>query len=81
MESPGDKLLVQVLDRSTRGEALLDLVFTTAEENIKEVKPGGSLGCSNHALIEFMIIGNAGMAETRVRTLNFRRGNFRLFKE
>jgi len=56
-------------------------VFTTAEENIKEVKPGGSLGCSNHALIEFMIIGNAGMAETRVRTLNFRRGNFRLFKE
>lgn len=47
----------------------------------KEVKAEGSLGFSNHALVKFMILRNASMAKSRVRTLNFRKGNFRLFEE
>ena len=60
---------------------LLDLMFTCMEEVIKEVKIGGSLDCSDHILDEFVISRNMGLAETRVRMLNFRRATFRLFKE
>ena len=42
---------------------------------------GGSLGCSDHALVEFVILKNAGLAKSRARTLCFRRANFRLLKE
>ena len=56
LESVEDNFLVQVIDGPTRGEALLDLVLTNAEESIREVKIGGSLGCSDHALVEFVIL-------------------------
>jgi len=37
-----------VLYIPTRDEALLDLVLSSAEELIREVKIGGSLGCNDH---------------------------------
>ena len=55
---------MQVLDRPTTGEAFLDLVLTSMEEIIKGVKFGGSLGCSNHASVEFMIPRNVGLAKS-----------------
>lgn len=76
-----DNFLVQVVDRPTRVEALLDLLLTSAEEMIKGVNAGDSLGCSDHALVEFMISRNVGLAKCGVRTPNFRRVNSRLFKE
>jgi len=42
-----DKFLVQALDRPTRGKALLGLLLINVEKIIKDVKIGGSLGCSN----------------------------------
>ena len=56
-------------------------MLTSAEESIREVKFGGSLGCSDHALVEFVIRRNAGLVKCRVRTLNFRRANFQILKE
>ena len=55
--------------------------WCSPEESIKEVKIGGSLGCSDHALVEFVILKNAGLAKSRARTLCFRRANFWLLKE
>lgn len=55
---------------------MLDLVVTNKEEIIKEVLIEGSLGCSNHVLVKFMIFRNMVLAKSGVRTLNFR-----LFKE
>ena len=81
LESAEDKFVVQVLDGPTRGEALLDLVLTNAEESIREVKIGGSLGCSDHALVEFVISKNVDLAKSRARTLCFRRANFQLLKK
>ena len=78
LESIDDNFLVQVLDRLTRGEVLLDTLFTNAEEIIKG---GGSLDCSDHVLVEFAVSGNVGLAKSRVRTLNFGKTNFKLFKE
>ena len=42
LECVDDNFLVQVLDRLTRGEALLNLVVISAEDIIKGVKIGGS---------------------------------------
>ena len=44
-------------------------MLTNAEESIREVKIGGSLGCSDHALVEFVILKNVGLIKSRVRTL------------
>lgn len=56
------KLLDQVLDRPNRGEVLLDLLLTNIEEIIEEVKIGGSLGCSDCALVEFTVYRNMVLA-------------------
>jgi len=42
---------------------------------------GGSLSCSGHALVEFTVLRDMGQAKGKVRTLNFRKANFQLFKE
>jgi len=81
LESVQDNFLVQVIDGPTRGEALLDLVLTNEEESIRDIKIGGSLGCSDHALVEFVILKNAVLVKSRARTLCFRRAKFHLLKE
>ncbi|KAK4817941.1 hypothetical protein QYF61_002785 [Mycteria americana] len=52
-----------------------------ASELIGDVKIGGSLGCSDHALVEFAVLRDMGQVKSKVRTLNFRKANFQLFKE
>ena len=76
LESFVDNFLVPVLDISTRREALLDLMLTSAEQIIKEVKIGSSLACSNHSMAEFVILRNMDVSKSRDRTLNFRGVNF-----
>ena len=53
--------------------------WTSAEEIIKDVNVGGSLGCSDHALVEFVISMDVGLAKGGVRTLNFGKTTFKLF--
>jgi len=60
---------------------MLDLMFINASKLISNVKIGGSLGCSDHALVEFTVLRNMGKARSIVRTLNFRKANFKLYKE
>ena len=81
LESFKGNVPVQVLDRATRHEVLLDLVLTNAEEIINKFNTGGSLGCRNYALVEFLILKNMSLPKGGVRTLNFRRVNFHLAKK
>ena len=60
---------------------MLDLLVTNARELIGDVKIRGSLGCSDHALVEFALLREMGQAKSKVRTLNFRKANLQLFKE
>ena len=53
LECIEDNVLSQVIDGPTRGDAILDLMVTSASELIGDVKIRGSLGCSNHGLVEF----------------------------
>ncbi|KAK4818978.1 hypothetical protein QYF61_022645 [Mycteria americana] len=73
--------LRQVIDSPTRGDVIMDLMVTNASELICDVRIGGSLGCSDHALMEFAVLSDMGQAKSIVRILNFRKAKFQLFKE
>jgi len=45
------------------------------------VKVGGRLGCSDHEMVEFRILRGGSRAISRIKTLDFRRANFGLFKQ
>jgi len=55
-------------------------MVTNASELINDVKIGGSLGCSDHALVEFTLLREVGKTSL-VRTLKCRKPDFQLFKE
>ncbi|GAB0181507.1 hypothetical protein GRJ2_000616000 [Grus japonensis] len=77
----GEGHFTKVRNSLTRGEELLDLSLTNMDELIRDVKIGGSLGCSDHVLVKFTILRDMGQMKSRVKTLNFRKANFQLFKE
>jgi len=56
-------------------------MVTNASELIGDVKVGGSLGCSDCALVVFTVLRDMGQVKGKVRTLNFRKANFQLLKE
>lgn len=59
-ECTEDNILSQVIDSPTRGDEILDLMVTNTSELIGDIKIGGSLGCSNHALVEFAVLRDMG---------------------
>jgi len=56
LECTEDNFLGQVIDSPTKGDAVLDLLVTKARKLITDIKIGGSLGCSDHALLEFAVL-------------------------
>ena len=56
LECLDDNFLRQEIDSPARGDAILDLTVTNASEIIGDVKTGGSLVCSDHALVEFTVL-------------------------
>jgi len=81
LECIEDNFLSQVIDSPTRGNAILDLLVTKLKELICDVKLRGSLGCSDHALVEFAVLRDVGQMKRKVRTPNFGKANFQLFKK
>ncbi|GAB0202816.1 mitochondrial enolase superfamily member 1 [Grus japonensis] len=62
----------------TRRRAILDLVLANNEGN---VKLKGSLGCSDHEMVEFKILRAARRAHSELTTLDFRTADFGLFRD
>jgi len=81
LECMEDNFLSQVIDTPIQGDAILDLMLTSASELTHDVKTGGSLGCSDHALVEFTVLRDMRKARSTVRTQNFRKAIFQLFRE
>jgi len=50
-------------------------------ELIGDIRIGGCLGSSNHAMVEFMLRRDLRWAKSNIRMLNFRKANFQLFRE
>lgn len=60
-ETTEDSLASQVINSSTRWGEILDLMVTNP---ISDVKTGGSLGCSNHAVQESAVLSDTGQVKS-----------------
>lgn len=81
MECVDCNLFLQVIEEPTRRGAMLDLVLANKEGLEGNVKLQGSLGCSDHELVEFGFCRAVRRAHSRLATLDFRRSRLDLFRD
>ncbi|GAB0186399.1 hypothetical protein GRJ2_001105200 [Grus japonensis] len=81
LECVDDNFLLQVIEEPTRRGAMLDLILTNKEGLVGDVKLKGSLGCSDHEMVEFRILRAARRAHSKLTTLDFGRADFGLFRD
>ncbi|GAB0206448.1 hypothetical protein GRJ2_003110400 [Grus japonensis] len=81
LECVNDNFLLQRIKEPTRKGAMLDLVLTNKEGLVGDVKLKGSLGCSDHEMVEFRILRAARRARSKLTTLEFRRADFGPFRD
>ncbi|GAB0204079.1 mitochondrial enolase superfamily member 1 [Grus japonensis] len=60
---------------------MLDLILTNKEGLVGDVKLKGSLGCSDHKMVEFRILRAVRRARSKLTALDFRRADFGLFRD
>ncbi|GAB0203750.1 hypothetical protein GRJ2_002840600 [Grus japonensis] len=77
----GNFVLLQMIEEPTRRGAMLDLVLTNKEGLVGDVKLKGSLGCSDHEMVEIKILMAARRVCSTLTTLDFRRAGFGLFRD
>ncbi|KAK4807056.1 hypothetical protein QYF61_018397 [Mycteria americana] len=71
----------KVIEELMRGDALLDLIYPNKEELNRDVKFRGSLGCSDHEMVEFRILRERNKTKSRISALDFRRVDLGLFRD
>ena len=77
-----DNFLSQWVNEPTRGNNILDLVFTTEDDGVTRLSVGESLGGSDHNLIRLSLRAACEKASgTQKRKLDFRRADFTGFRE
>ncbi|GAB0188840.1 hypothetical protein GRJ2_001349300 [Grus japonensis] len=81
LECVNDNFLFQVTEEPTTRGAMLDLILTNKEGLVGDIKLKGSLGCSDHEMVEFRILRAARRALSKLTTLDFRRADFGLFRD
>ena len=75
-----DNFLIQLVNESTRGGALLDLLFTNREGLVGDVVVRSHLGLSDHEMIEFSVLGEVKRGASKTITMDFQRADFGLFR-
>ena len=63
-----------------RKGAMLDFVLTNEEGLVSNVKLKGSLGCSDHEMVEFKILRVSKRVHSKLATLDLRRADFTLYR-
>ncbi|GAB0193880.1 mitochondrial enolase superfamily member 1 [Grus japonensis] len=81
MECVDDNFFLHVTEEPTRRGAMLGLILTNKEGLVGDVKLKGSLGCSDHEMVEFKILRAARRAHSKLTALDFRRADFGLFRD
>ena len=72
-----DCAMEQMVTEPTRGEVILDLVLSNAEDLVRDVNVIAPLGNSDHNVIEYNICINRKLPnKTNTAMFNFKRGNF-----
>ena len=72
LQSIEDNFLMQVVEEPMRRDELLDLILTTKEGLVEDVRVGCTLGCSDHEMVEFKILRCRSRAMSRVTNLDFK---------
>ena len=72
---------MQVVEEPTRRDVLLDLTLKNKEGLVEDVRVGGSIGCSDHEMVNFRILHGRSRATSRITALDFKRANFGLVKD
>ena len=81
VEVANKEFLTQWVDKPTRGNNILDLVFSTEDNLVTDLTVGEKLGESDHNIVRLRV-NIPYSKEENVRTrLNFRRANFSEFRE
>jgi len=80
LEFVDDNFLLQLIEEPTRRGAKLDLVLTKKKGLVRNMKLKGSLGCSDHEMVEFKILRAAMWVHSKLNALDFRRAHFGLFR-
>ena len=81
LEFVNDYFLTQWVKEPTRGENILDLVLTTGDDIISDLRVGEELGSSDHKMIRFGLkIPDAATGADRPTKLDFRRADFSGFR-
>ncbi|PKU46825.1 rna-directed dna polymerase from mobile element jockey-like [Limosa lapponica baueri] len=69
-----------MVEESMRKGVMLDLVLTNKEGLVENVTLKGSLGCTDHEMVEFKILRAASRVCSKLITLDFRRADFGLLR-
>jgi hypothetical protein len=76
-----ENYLTQVVEEPTRGNNILDLIFTSEEDLISNVTVGECLGTSDHCIVKCKLGVQTTPEQPNVRRkLNFRAANFDRFR-
>jgi len=81
LECIDDNFLLQVTEEPMKRGVMLDIVLTTKDGLVGNVKVKGSLGCSDHKMEESKILRAARRVRTKLATLDFRRADFGLLRD
>ena len=77
VEFVNDAFLTQWVKEPTRGNNILDLVLTTEDNIVRNLKVGEELGGSDHRLIRFnLMVPEVEERRNEARKLDYRRANF-----
>ncbi|KAM4642928.1 uncharacterized protein AAGF69_015296 isoform 1-T2 [Amazona ochrocephala] len=71
---------LQVIEEPTRRGAMLDLVLTNGEGLVGNVMLQGSLGHSDHEMVEFEILRTVRRACSKLTAMDFKRAHFGLVR-
>ena len=80
MDMVQDNFLYQHVRESTRGNSILDLVFSNKENTVAELEVGEKLANSDHNVIRFYIALDNTEKENKSVVPDFRLGNFQGLK-
>ena len=73
--------IVQKVEEATRGSAILDLILTNKEDLVNGMRVVGSLGQSDHVLLEFEILRKGEIKYSQTHILDFTRADFSRLRE
>ncbi|XP_073409523.1 uncharacterized protein [Dendrobates tinctorius] len=81
LSSLADNFIFQKVGEKTRGTATLDLIPINREEMVEEVIVAGTLGGSDHAILELWITRGGRPVKTQTSRLDFRKADFKGFRK